>query len=136
MTYPSLLTRVKAITIDSILMVLLMFAISDVFSRLDHVPTYLRILAFLFVFFLYDPWLTSARGGTIGHKFMKLKVTKIDSDEHLSFKGAFVRSSIKALLGWLSLFTVGKSKQKQAIHDIVVGSVVKFDAKAPEHSPN
>lgn len=124
MEYPSLLTRVKALVIDTIIIVLMMFAISDFFSRLDQIPTYVRVFAFLFVFFLYDPWLTSARGGTIGHKFMKLKVIKNESGELLSFKTAFVRSSIKALLGWLSLFTVGKSKQKQAIHDIVVNSVV------------
>lgn len=130
MEYPSLLTRVKALIIDTIVMVMMLYTISEFFSKLDHIPTFVRVLAFLFVFFLYDPWLTSARGGTIGHKFMKLKVTKNETGELLSFKTAFVRSSIKALLGWLSLFTVGKSKQKQAIHDIVVNSVITIDSES------
>ena len=127
MVYPSLLKRVKALCIDTIIMVLMIYGISDIFSHFDHIPSYVKVLAFLFVFFLYDPWLTSARGGTIGHKFMKLKVTKTDTEELLNFKTAFVRSSIKALLGWLSLFTVGKTKQKQAIHDLVVNSVITVD---------
>lgn len=124
MAYPSILTRLKALAIDTIIMALLMYAISDFFSNNDHIPPYVRILAFVTVFFLYDPLLTSFRGGTIGHKFMKLKVTKLNSNEYLSFKVAFVRSSLKALLGWLSLFFIRKSKHKQAIHDIVVNSVV------------
>lgn len=127
MVYPSLFTRLKALAIDTIIMVMILYAISEFFSRLDHIPTFVRVLVILFVFFMYDPWLTSSRGGTIGHKFMKLKVTKNETSELLSFKTAFVRSSIKALLGWLSLFTVGKSKQKQAIHDIVVNSVITVD---------
>ena len=124
MVYPTLLTRVKAFIIDMVIMVLTLFTISKFFSRFDAIPTYVRVMAFLFVFFMYDPWFTSVKGGTIGHKFMHLKVSKSGSGELLNFRAAFVRSSIKALLGWLSLFTINKSEQKQAIHDIVVNSVI------------
>ena len=124
MEYPSTYTRIKAFFIDALIMVLLMFAIFRVFSKIEFISDFVRAFVFLLVFFLYDPWLTSARGGTIGHKFMKLKVVKTTTGEFLSFKTAFVRSSIKALLGWISVFTMNKSKQKQAIHDIVVNSVV------------
>lgn len=127
MVYASLLTRVKALCIDTLIMVLLMYTISKTFAHFDHIPTYVRVLVFLIVFFLYDPWLTSNRGGTVGHKFMKLKVAKKGTEELLSFKTAFVRSSIKALLGWLSLFTLHRTKHKQAIHDLVVNSVVTLD---------
>ena len=124
MEYPSLFTRLKAFCIDTFIMLLLLFAVFRFFSKIEFLSDYVRVFVFLLVFFLYDPWLTSARGGTIGHKFMKLKVVKRTTGEFLSFKTAFVRSSLKALLGWISIFTLNASKQKQAIHDMVVNSVV------------
>jgi uncharacterized RDD family membrane protein YckC len=125
--YPQVLIRVKASFVDVVVLLVLMIIISSIFQNIGAVNDYARIIAFIFVFFLYDPLLISILGGTIGHLVCGLRVRKESNEERIiPFHLAIIRFMVKAFLGWISLLTVTGNKKGRAIHDSIVGSVVVF----------
>ncbi|MCL6267925.1 RDD family protein [Flagellimonas myxillae] len=125
MDYAILPNRIKAVVIDAIILICAMYLISELFASFEHVPNYARIVAFVLIAILYDPIFTSAFGGTIGHSYGGITVRReSDPGKHILFPLAIVRFLVKTLFGWLSLLTVTSSDKKQALHDLVVGSIV------------
>lgn len=126
-SYPGVFLRVKAVVIDSVILLLLILGAVDLFDSFNNVPDFVRIAAFVFIFLLYDPLFTSIFGGTIGHFLFGIRVKRANNPEkNILFPLAVIRYIIKALLGWLSLITVSGNKKAKAIHDIVVQSVVIY----------
>ncbi len=124
MEYPYLLDRVKAVTIDFLLILLIFVLFSYIFEVFDAVPTALRVLVYLGCAFVYEPLMVS-RGGTIGHRLMGLTVKKArDFNKNLSFGVAIMRFIIKAPLGGLSMFTL--NEKKQGLHDLATKSIVLY----------
>lgn len=134
--YPGVFDRIKAIMTDGIVVVVYMFVASYIFSLFESVPDNARIIAFVFIFLLYDPIFTSLFGGTIGHMMLGIRV-KRESDEqkNILFHKAIPRYLVKVLLGWVSLLTVSGNKKRKAIHDFLVGSVVVY-AKSEQDKNN
>jgi uncharacterized RDD family membrane protein YckC len=134
--YPGVFDRIKAIMTDGIVVVVYMFVASYIFSLFESVPDNARIIAFVFIFLLYDPIFTSLFGGTIGHMMLVIRV-KRESDEqkNILFHKAILRYLVKVLLGWVSLLTVSGNKKRKAIHDFLVGSVVVY-AKSEQDKNN
>lgn len=125
--YPSISERIRAAVTDSIVVVAFIMIIALIFSLFDNVPQQIRISLFIFIFFLYDPFFTSFFGGTIGHRKVGIRVKREnDEEKNIIFPIAIIRYIIKVSLGWVSLFTVGTHKKKQAIHDIVAKSIVVY----------
>lgn len=123
--YSTLLSRIKAVFIDTMIMIGIMYAASEIFELFESVPNYSRVIVFLFVFLFYDPLFTSIYGGTIGHSYNRIGVRRDDgTSRKISFPVAMFRFVFKTLLGWLSFLTIGGNKKKKAIHDYVVNSVV------------
>ncbi len=125
--YPGIFERLKAIVTDGIILVVFMFVVAHIFSLYENVPDNARIIAFVFIFLLYDPIFTSLFGGTIGHMIIGIRV-KRESNElrNILFPLAILRYVVKALLGWISMITIARNIKGKAIHDIVVGSVVVY----------
>jgi uncharacterized RDD family membrane protein YckC len=125
--YAGVTDRVKAVLADSAVIILFMFIVTYAFSVFEYVPDYARIIAFVFIFVLYDPLFTSVFGGTIGHFMMGIRVKREKNQmKNILFPLAIIRFLTKALLGWISLLTVMGSKKRKAIHDKLVGSVVLY----------
>lgn len=123
--YAVLLSRVKAATIDSIIIVGFMFLISEILSAIETVPNYVRITLFVFIFILYDPIFTSIYGGTIGHSKAGITVRNENNPEKkISFPYALLRFLLKVTLGWISLLTVTGNEKRKAIHDFAANSIV------------
>ncbi|UII34194.1 RDD family protein [Fulvivirga ulvae] len=124
-TYPTLPTRVKALMADVVVLMVLMIFTTYLFSSFDHISDNSRMIAFVFIFYLYDPLFTSAFGGTLGHYLLGVRVRREDKPEKkLLFHMALLRFIFKSLLGWLSLLTVTENDKKRAIHDYLAQSVV------------
>ena len=123
--YASILSRVKALVIDSIILILLMYSATEIFSLFDNIPNYIRIGVFLFLFLFYEPILVSIFGATVGHFFNDI-VVKRESNENknISFPFALSRFITKLFLGWISLLTVNGNEKRKAIHDYAGKSVV------------
>ncbi len=125
--FPGIVERVKAAFADGVIIILMMLMLSEIFSRFENVPDSARIIGFVFIFGLYDPIFTSLFGGTLGHFSMKLRVKRINQQSrNILLPFALLRFFIKALLGWISLLTVGSSEKRQTMHDIASGSIVLY----------
>ncbi|MDY8135585.1 RDD family protein [Aquimarina sp. 2201CG5-10] len=126
--YPGVFDRVKAVFVDSVVIIIFMVIITDIFSSFENVPGNARIIAFIFIFCLYDPLCTSIFGGTLGHILIGLRVRREKHPEkNISFPMAFIRYITKAALGWISLFTVLSNEKRQAIHDYIASSIIIYD---------
>jgi uncharacterized RDD family membrane protein YckC len=125
--YPGLIERIKALITDSVVLIGLMVCIGTVFSKMDNVPEQARMIAFVFVFILYDPLMTSIFGGTIGHLIVGIRVQRDDkTNGKIMLPMAIIRYLLKALLGWISFLTIIGNDKGKAIHDLTVNSVVVF----------
>ena len=123
--YAILPSRVKAAIIDSIIIIGSMLLFSEILSNFDSVPNYVRIILFVFIFFVYEPLFITLYGGTIGHSKAGITVRKEKNPEKkINFISAIVRFSFKLFLGWLSFLTIGFNKEHKAIHDYIVNSIV------------
>jgi uncharacterized RDD family membrane protein YckC len=125
--YPGIFDRMKASMVDGIVIIIFMVVISAIFSFFETVPDNARIIAFVFIFLLYDPLFTSIFGGTIGHMMIGIRVRR-DSNEqkNIILPLAIPRYIVKVTLGWISLITVSTNVKRKAIHDYLVGSVVIY----------
>ena len=123
--YAELMDRIKAAFSDMIVLVILMFLVTSLFSSYENVPTEARIGAFIGIFILYEPLFISAFGGTIGHFANGLRVKRSKTpNRNIIFPWAIVRYGAKMFLGIVSLFTISANYEGKAIHDIIVNSVV------------
>ena len=123
--YAFLPERIKAAVIDGILLIVAMYAVSEILSLFENVPNYVRISIAVLLFLLYDPIFTSQFGGTIGHSYNKIMVKKdAITEQNINLVPALFRFLIKFSLGWVSLLTVTGNQKKKALHDLVVNSVV------------
>tara|TARA_R110002051_G_scaffold318251_1_gene400405 strand:+ start:864 stop:1265 length:402 start_codon:yes stop_codon:yes gene_type:complete len=124
-SYALLPDRVKAAFIDSVILVAMMYGFSELFDLFENVPQSYRFTAFILVFLLYDPLLTSIYGGTIGHSYSNILVkNENEPSKNISFPIAVLRFVVKLFLGWLSLLTVTSNEKRKAIHDFVAKSIV------------
>lgn len=127
-TFPTLVTRIKALVIDFIIILIIFTTTSYLIDILGDIPGYAKGFVLIFMIYLYDPILTALTGSTLGHKLMKLKVRKYkDPEKKISIPQAFLRYFIKSLFGWISFISVTSNKHKRAIHDLASGSIMLTD---------
>ena len=123
--YASINDRVKAVLIDSLILLIFMYAFSVLFSFLGNVPNNIKVVSWVLIFLLYDPLMTAFNGGTIGHSAANITVRRSNNiDKNIAFPNAMLRFLLKSLLGWISLISISFSDNKTAIHDKAVNSVV------------
>jgi len=123
--FPSLLNRVQAILIDLVILISVLFLATYIFHAIGNVSNSVRKFVFIFMFFLYDPFLISFTGGTIGHHMMNIRVCRFrNPNKKIFIIDAVFRFIIKSLLGWLSFLTITFNDKKRAIHDLASGSIV------------
>ena len=123
--YAHLFSRVKAAIIDSIVLIVLLYAATLVVGAFDEVSNYVRISVFVFVFLIYEPILVSVFGASVGHFFNDIVVKKEhDESKNIILPKAIIRFIFKFFLGWISLLTIQGDEKRKAIHDFVGGSVV------------
>ncbi len=124
---PGIFERVKALVLDSIVLILLRIFITYAFSILATIPDWVRGVSFLFVFVFYDPLLTSFMGGTVGHKVVGIAVKRVNErTRNISLIRAVIRFVVKSSLGVISLCYVTPNDENQALHDLLAGSIVVY----------
>ncbi len=123
--YAQIFTRVKAATIDGIVIIVLMYSATEILNLFEAAPNYIRISVFVSIFLVYEPILISFFGATVGHFFSDIVVKREhDEQRNILFPKAVIRFICKFSLGWISLLTISGNEKKKAIHDHVSGSVV------------
>lgn len=122
--YPLLGDRIQSTFIDTILIIVLMFVFASILDQFENVPDWVRIGLFVFIWIIYDPVCTSF-GFTLGNYCKGLRVRQHDDiTKRINIVQAIFRYLLKLFLGWVSFLTINSNKEKRAIHDFAVGSVV------------
>ena len=122
--YPQLTDRIQSTFIDTILIVILMFAFASILEKFDNVPDWVRMVMFASLFIVYEP-LCMTFGSTLGNYLKGIRVRKnSDSTKRINIFQAIIRYPIKVLLGWVSFLTIHSNSKRRAIHDLVSGTVM------------
>lgn len=129
-SYPRLIKRVRAALIDSVVLVIALFASFAMMHVLDISQSYAKILMILAPVFILEPGLVAFTGGTIGHHLMKLRVTKSNGTGNINIVLSVIRFITKFVLGWISFIFVLTSTRHQAAHDFFARSVVILKSPA------
>jgi hypothetical protein len=119
LTYPYVWRRYQAMIVDT-LFVLAVVLVAPLL--LQDLPA-ARIALFLAVM-VYEPVLT-AFACTVGHRVVGIRVRRADDpSRRLSLPAAYLRWSVKWLLGIISLFSMRARNRNRALHDLAAGSVM------------
>lgn len=121
--YPTILRRYFATFIDGLLIIFLLITVSYSFQYESNVVTWIRVLLILGLFFIYEPFFTS-KLCTLGQKLMGIRIRDQKNLKKISIASAYIRLLIKIVLGIISFLTIPVSKDRKAIHDFAVGSIV------------
>jgi len=128
---PSLLTRIKSMLADSLVIIALMAIAATILNMLNIESGLVRGIT-LSLILLYEPIMV-AIDRTIGQRIMGLRVrnyTKFideDTSENINIFYSLIRFGAKILLGWVSLLTIHSNTYGQAIHDKVGNSLMTFE---------
>lgn len=121
--YPYLLTRYKASLIDGVILACLFGVI--LFLTPNPNISLVEGIIFFIIIILYEPILLSIYSATLGHYMMGIKVISLkNKNRKLNIFQGIIRISTKALLGWISFFTINFNPGHRAIHDFFSSSVV------------
>jgi uncharacterized RDD family membrane protein YckC len=121
---PSLVRRYGATLIDAFFIMFLMIVAGVGFQAVSEASAAPRAVVLGLILFAYEPLLTS-RFCTIGQHLTGLRVRRYGNpSERIGIFAAYVRFSVKILLGAISFLTLGFTKEKRAIHDLAAGSIM------------
>lgn len=123
--YPTLLRRYFSTIIDGLLVILIIILSSYLLDNGNDISTTIRVSLIIFMFFVYEPVFTSFFC-TLRQKITGIRVRKSNHIEHINIFQAYVRILLKIILGIISFFTIPFSKNKRAIHDMAVRSLVIY----------
>jgi uncharacterized RDD family membrane protein YckC len=122
--YPRLLRRLQGVFIDGLVIPLAAIGVLVALTYAGVESAWIKVLCPLLVIFLLEPVAVSATGGSIGHHIVGLRVRKERIDERIDLLSAVVRVVVKTLFGLPAFFVALVSRKRQALHDIVVKSII------------
>ena len=128
---PSIIDRFKAMTIDAVVLVVLLWLAFIFISTINIESGFLKAVT-LFLVILYEPILV-VHSQTVGQRLLHLKVIKQSTylKENMTQKidiiSSLARYLVKLFLGIFSLLTIHSDSYGRAIHDHVSGSIIVYD---------
>jgi uncharacterized RDD family membrane protein YckC len=126
--YPSMLTRVKAMVIDYLVILILIVITSSIIGSSENFPVWVKIVLFIAIL-SYEPILTSL-GVTLGQLLMGIRVRNIkNTSKNINLFFSFVRTVVKGLLGFISFVMISFTNNKRAIHDMAAMSIMVYRTK-------
>ena len=128
--YPRLLRRVRAVLIDSGIAIVVMFSWWLTLPLLEGFHWSIKLAFPVTAWAIFDPILVSTTGGTPGHHIMGLKIVSARTKHRIDIVRALIRSVLRGVLGWMSFILVLITKKHQAIHDLILNTIVIL--KSPE----
>jgi RDD family. len=121
--YPQLIDRIQSTFIDTLVIIMLMFAFAGISDQIGNVPDGVKI-AMLAALLLYEP-ICTAYWCTLGNYIKRIRVRQeSDTRMRISLFQALRRFVVKLLLGWVSFITININPRKRAIHDLACGSIM------------
>ncbi len=124
--YPTILRRYFSTFIDGLFILSMLFVWAYLLDSDSSAATNIRIGIILFMFLVYEPIFTTYFC-TLGQKLTGIRIRKVSTGKRISILQAYMRIIVKIFLGILSFFTIPFTKNKRAIHDFAVGSLVIYE---------
>ena len=127
---PSLNLRVKAMFIDMVIVIVMMYIASLILNLLQIESGTVRA-SILALVFHYEPIAVSF-GSTFGQTLMGIRVSQYNAlkesnvTKNIGIGLSLIRYAAKLLFGFISLLTIHSSDYGQALHDKVSASIVGF----------
>lgn len=122
--YPRLIRRVRAVLIDSVLVMLIIIVWWLTLPLLVNTDSYIKVALPLILIFILEPCMVAFTGGTPGHHIMGVKIVSARTGTYIGVLRALIRALLRGLFGWLSFIIALTSRKHQALHDLAVGTVV------------
>jgi len=124
--YPTILRRYFSTFIDGLFIIGMLVLCAYVLDAENSTATNARVGVILFMFFIYEPIFT-AYFCTLGQKITGIRIRRLSTGNRISIIQAYLRIVVKILFGIFSFFTIPFTKNKRAIHDFAVGSLVIYE---------
>lgn len=122
--YPQLTDRLQSTLIDTVLIVMMMFAFSSILENMQDPPDWLRMVLFIGIWLVYEPLCTTI-GCTLGNYIKGIRVRLYNnSAKRINIVQALVRYVVKVFLGLISFLTINSTVKRRAIHDMIAGTVM------------
>ena len=133
--YSSISRRIEASIIDSLVILALFVGGALLIGHLEVQLIYARIAIFVAPFLLYEPLLISLSGKTVGYFLRSQRVVRKIDGSRLSYPQAVIRFFFKGVFGIFSLVFMLATRKHQALHDLMVDSVVLVDSDNALYAP-
>ncbi|MEJ2792870.1 RDD family protein [Iodobacter sp. LRB] len=127
MQYPSIFRRYTASLIDFLVVLLILWAISN--SPLEPLFHESAFGLFIVLLLCYEP-IATVLACSLGQYLMRFRVRNHSDLSRISGPQAYGRFFIKCSLGIVSLLLIPARKDRRAIHDVVAKTIV-IEAKSP-----
>jgi uncharacterized RDD family membrane protein YckC len=128
--YPDLKRRYISSALDGVVLLFAMILLTIVFASTAPDLVAIRVSVILLVIINYEPILTS-KLSTLGQAVTGIRVRQYANRQaRIPLARAYVRTVVKVLLGVYSLFAMGFSRDRRAVHDYAAGSIV-LEASKP-----
>jgi uncharacterized RDD family membrane protein YckC len=122
--------RVKAVLVDGVVLGLFFFATVGVVKLLGIENSDYEAMLIFTVAASFEPFFLAFTGGSVGHHLVGLKVRRAEYDKKINLFQAYARFFTRAIFGFASLVTILTTKKYQAVHDLLVGSIVVYKSLA------
>jgi len=122
-SFPTILRRYLSTTIDTFLIAATFLIVPSILYQNTESARIARIVILFSMLLIYEPLCTS-KLCTIGQLITGIRARRRKDYRKISIFSAYVRIIVKSLLGVISFFTIPFTKEKRAIHDFAVDSVV------------
>lgn len=121
--YPAIRRRLRAVIFDMLIQIAVL-ALAVWPLALSTFPGSAKFGLLACIVIALEPGMVSFTGATPGQHILGLRVVNGRTKRNLGLLTASFRFILKALLGWVSLILIIRTKRYQALHDMAVNSVV------------
>jgi uncharacterized RDD family membrane protein YckC len=121
MQYPSIFRRYIASFIDLLVVLLILWAISN--SPLEPIFHESAFGLFIALLLCYEP-IATVLACSLGQYLMRFRVRNNSDQSKISWPQAYGRFLIKGGLGIISLLLIPARKDRRAIHDVMAKTIV------------
>jgi uncharacterized RDD family membrane protein YckC len=130
-TYPGLFRRYLSTLLDGLLLIAAMLVVPQFLQGTSRGLVATRVGLLVFLVLGYEPLLTTY-AYTLGQYIMGIRVRRAsDPTRRINLLAVYVRYLVKLPLGFISLLTIGFTRQRRALHDFVARSIM-IDVRRPE----
>ncbi|WP_150049441.1 RDD family protein [Methylomonas rhizoryzae] len=124
--YPRILRRNLGASIDGIVLPVLAVTSIYLLAVAGIESGRLKAAAAVLVILALEPFAVAFTGGSVAHHLVGIRVRRVSSNSNIGIGAASIRFLVKSITGLPAFLFVLTTKRRQALHDVVAGSVIVY----------